>query len=191
MGHLTAGNPVATRMFHATVGCAGCEQHGETSPRGKVWSQGSRWEVGATASWGARVPSPGCFTMSGKQALSYHGSGRQRGARSPTLAVWRKRAQGRAHLEDIGGSWVLFPGCQIFFWQAGRRHAVSPATQPMSGRGRTERLQVPRLHTWAPSQQGEDGGQNRKPQEGRDAPMLARSSRLAQTSPRQARSQNR
>ena len=125
------------------------ENRGKTSPRGKVWSRASRHGVGPLASWGT-CPCPGCFNASGKQEACHPVPPQQPWAAevlgSPTLAVWRKRTQGRALLESMKGSWVLFPGCLNLFWQARRRHAVSPATGPSPRQGDPGRLPNARTH---------------------------------------------
>ena len=82
-----------------------------------------------------------------------------------------KRSQGKALFEDIAACWVLFPGCLIFSSRP-ERQAAAPARAQARHRAPKRLPRRERLHAWAPTWQREACGQNRKPQEGRDAPTL-------------------
>ena len=145
MGHLAAGLAVAAEGRYATVTCVahrkasarkkepaaqGSAIAGGSSPR--TWQRRAQWktqgrnmELGSSASWGAWVPYPGCFTTDGKQEAC---SGGLQGAGVPDSGCL---AQAHTRIESMRGLWVLVPACLNLFWQVRRRQAVC-RTRPLS-----------------------------------------------------------
>ena len=99
--------------------------------------QGSRWKVDTSASWGTRVPSPGCFKLSGSRqpaTLSCHSSGRQRGAGVPDPGCLAQALTGQGPFsmtsEVLGSSPWLFEPILAGQTAARRSLARRPGPQP-------------------------------------------------------------
>ena len=85
-------------------------KQGQPSPRGYVWSAGSKERLGQQASWGPGVPTSGCLRQRGSKAT----------ARADRPPEWLSpgclgprpwlfgaaRSQGKAHIDNLRGSWV-------------------------------------------------------------------------------------
>ena len=128
-------------------------KQGDATPRGKVWSRGSSCGVGTSTSWAKPLPwlfhnrwqaggLPPCPTTAAADSGALG---------SPTLAVWRKRTQGRALVGNIRGS--SFLAVLIFSGRPDNVRPQGPSPQPGPLR---EINEAPRLHAWARTWQGED-----------------------------------